>query len=100
MLDVDAHGACLTQMTAGLVGPGAEEEQRASDAASNEIRQASSMAEREAAEKGGFKEDEYARLKECVIGRLTMPGGPRMDETSAQAIDSRKSELKKALKVQ
>ena len=99
MRDVDAHGQCLPQMMSAQLGAGAEEEQRASDAASNQISHASSTAEKEAAEKSGFTEDEYARLKECIIGRLSGPGGPPMDDTSAQAIDAQKAQLKKALKI-
>jgi len=99
MRDVDAHGQCLPQMVSAQLGAGAEEEQRASDAASSDMGSASSKAEKEAAEKSGFTEDEYARLKECIQGRLTMPGGPPMDDTSAKAIDAHKAELKKALKL-
>jgi len=99
MRDVDAHGQCLPQMVSAQLGAGAEEEQRASDAASNDISKASSKAQKEAAEKSGFTEDEYGRLKECIQGRLTMPGGPPMDDTSAKAIDAHKAELKKALKL-
>lgn len=98
--DMDAHNTCLPKMMAAQMGTGAEEEQRASNTASSDMRGAGSTAQKEGAQTGGFTEDQYARLKECITGRLSMPAGMPMDQTSAAAIDARKAELKKALKVE
>lgn len=48
---------------------------------------------------GGFTEQEYARLKECVIGRLATPNTTPTTPESAEAIDKRAAELKQALPV-
>lgn len=48
---------------------------------------------------GGFTEQEYARLKECVIGRLLTPNTTPTTPESAEAIDRRAADLEKALPV-
>jgi hypothetical protein len=50
-------------------------------------------------EAGGFTEEEYARLKECVIGRLETPKTTPTTPESEAAIDRRAAELEKALPV-
>ncbi len=48
---------------------------------------------------GGFTEQEYARLKECVIGHLATPDTTPTTPEAAEAIDKRAADLEKALPV-
>lgn len=95
---------CVVKMTALQVGAGGVAAHEAGNAASQASNDASRMMSeavqsgtKEGAEAAGLTENEYARLKECVIGRINQPEGTPMDAQSASAIDRKLFELKAAL---
>jgi hypothetical protein len=91
----------MTQLQIGAGGVAAHEASTAASQASNDasrlMHEAQESGAAEGAAAGDFTESEYARLKECILGRINLPDGTPMDAQSAAVIDRNASQLKAAL---
>jgi hypothetical protein len=97
LIDAAAEKACGGGPKALLTM--ASSEDAANRAAAEAIVKETGDAVEAGKEAGGFTEEEYARLKECVIGRLETPKTTPTTPESEAAIDKRAAELEKALPV-
>jgi hypothetical protein len=98
LMDAAAEKACGGGPKALFAGGGASEE-AANRAAAESIAKDTGDPVEAGKQAGGFTEEEYARLKECVIGRLATPKTTPTTPESEAAIDKRAAELEKALPV-
>ena len=96
LIDAAAEKACGGGPKALLAAAGERADTKAAAAA---MMDDAGDADEQGWKAGGFTEQEYARLKECVIGRLATPGATPTTPESAAAIDKRAAELEKALPV-
>ena len=96
-IEADADKSCGGGLKA-MMAPSAEEAEanRAAVAAMNATYEDSTEA---ALKAGGFDAEEYAKLKECVLGRLQTPKTTPTSPESEQIIDARSDDLRKALGV-
>ena len=97
LIDAAADMACGGGPKALFAGGASEE--AANRAAAESIAKETGDPVEAGKKAGGFTEEEYARLKECVIGRLATPKTTPTTPESAAAIDKRAAELEKALPV-
>ena len=96
LIESQAVGACMARLTAAISGSG-EAEAAASRAAAERMRGAYDKGADAGAKQAGMKAEEYARIKECVLGRIRTPASTPTDQKSAAAIDARREALDKAL---
>ncbi len=97
LIDAAAEKTCGGGLK-GALNPSAEE-LAATRAAAAAMTEDTGDATEAGLKAGNLTEDEYARLKECVLGRLTTPKTTPTTPESAAAIDKRAAELEKALPV-
>jgi hypothetical protein len=96
LIESEAAMGCVSQRTTGVMRAGAAE-QAASSEAADRLRNAYDKGQDAGAKAADMTADDYAKMKECVLGRIRTPKTTPTDEKSASAIDARQKELDKAL---
>jgi len=97
LIEGEAAVGCMTQRTTAVFGSG-DAESAASKDARERLRGAYDTGEDAGAKAANMTADEYAKMKECVLGRIRTPKTTPTDEKSASAIDARQKEFDKAFK--
>jgi hypothetical protein len=97
LIESEAAMGCMAQRTTGVFGSG-DAESAASKEARERLRGADDKGEEAGAKAANMTDDDYAKMKECVLGRIRTRDTTPTDEKSAAAIDARQKEFDRAFK--